>query len=254
MKAPAQRPAVSRWMACRFLAEGPGVPEDAPRKTGLSLFAETVRREWWELIRLNLVFILFSLPLVTLPAAQLAVTRVCVAMIEHRNYYTLREFCEAFRARFASATLVGCALAVGMSIASLALAAFARMASLHLVFSVPVAVALSICVLLPLYGAHLFVLLARRPEPLRRVLRPAFLGLLARPAPAAVALVFVIALWSVQIVFYPISFFVTVTFNFSLGTLAMTFAVHGGASRTLSPDEVSNAAVLNDRRRILHAS
>jgi len=35
------------WLAAHITREGPGVPRNAPRKTGLALLADVVRREWW---------------------------------------------------------------------------------------------------------------------------------------------------------------------------------------------------------------
>jgi hypothetical protein len=64
------------WLRNYWLREGPGIPKDAPTRKGLALFGEIVGREWWELVKLNLLFIVFALPLVTLPAAAFATTRV----------------------------------------------------------------------------------------------------------------------------------------------------------------------------------
>ena len=57
------------WLANFYFGEGPGIPKDAPKPEGLRLLASVLGREWWALVKLNLLFIAFSLPIVTLPAA-----------------------------------------------------------------------------------------------------------------------------------------------------------------------------------------
>ncbi len=55
---------LTRWM----MREGPGIPKGLPKPTGLRLFGHILLREAWELFKLNLLIVVFSLPLVTAPA------------------------------------------------------------------------------------------------------------------------------------------------------------------------------------------
>ena len=75
------------WLTPHWLKNGPGIVKDAPPKQGFALLADVLLRNWWELIQLNLLVILFGLPLVTLPAALVAAARICVLMLEDRNVY-----------------------------------------------------------------------------------------------------------------------------------------------------------------------
>ena len=243
-----------QWMRDYFLKEGPGIPKDAPKKTGLALFVDILGREWWELVKLNLLFILFSLPLVTLPAAQVAATRICVAMVEDRNCYLWRDFWETFRARFVAATLAGISLGVAFGVTGFALAAYVRAAAQNLAFSLPLAVALVVLALVPLLAAHLFALLAMSRLPLSRLLPVACLGLLARPLPGLAAMGFVAALWLLHVLLYPASILMPAVLNFSVGTLAMTFGVHKMAVRLLSLAEARKARPPETLRHVAHAN
>ncbi|MGO8352290.1 hypothetical protein ACC790_37800, partial [Rhizobium johnstonii] len=49
---------------------GPGISKDAPKRTGLALFAEILVRDWWEMVKLNILFILAALFVVTLPMSK----------------------------------------------------------------------------------------------------------------------------------------------------------------------------------------
>jgi uncharacterized membrane protein YesL len=231
------------WLRNYWLREGPGIPKDAPTRKGLALFGEIVGREWWELVKLNLLFIVFALPLVTLPAAAFATTRVTLAMVEDRNTYLLRDFLDSFRARFWSATLVGGVLVTAVAGAAWVVSIYARAATVNLAFAAPLAMAAAVLTLLPLYGAHLFVLMAMSPHPLVRLLRPAALGLIARPLPAFGALGFVAALWLAHVAFYPVSVFMPALVNFSFGTLALTFGVHNAAALCLASADAAQGSV-----------
>ena len=41
-----------------YLKEGPGIAKDAPEKTGAAWVGETFVREFWQLVKLNVLFLL----------------------------------------------------------------------------------------------------------------------------------------------------------------------------------------------------
>lgn len=214
-----------KWLWQRWNSEGPGIPKDAPKKRGLALFAQIVGREFWELFKLNLLIVLFSLPVVTIPATHAAATRICISMSRDENVYLFRDFLEALRALAWPATLWGFAFAGCLTLCGYAAFIYGQLALTSLVYAIPFALALAACLLLGMVAAHLFVLLARQSLPAWTLLRLAFMATLVRPLPVLGAFAFIAALWLAHIVFYPVSVFMPAVFNFSLGTLAVTFAV-----------------------------
>jgi uncharacterized membrane protein YesL len=223
-----------RWSRDMWMKEGPGIPKDAARKHGLALFAEIICREWWEMVKLNLLFILASLPIVTIPAALAAMASVSVALVEDRNIYLGRDFYAAFRKYLWQATMagfiVGSAIALGVN----ATMTYASLATGELAFAVPFAISLAATVFVCVFACHDLVLMVMRDLPLLQRLRLAALATLARPLPAIGAIGFCAALWLVHILLYPISVFMPATLNFSLGMFAVTFGVHRAAVDSLS--------------------
>ena len=71
-------------------------------------------------------------------------------------------------------------------------------------------------------------------QPLGPTIRLARLGALARPLPALAAFGVVAVLWLLHVAFYPASIFMPALFNFSFGTLAVTFGVHKAAASLLA--------------------
>ncbi|MBX5156911.1 MULTISPECIES: YesL family protein [unclassified Rhizobium] len=219
--------------------EGPGIRKDAPKRTGLALFAEILAREWWEMVKLNVLFILASLFVVTLPAALAAMARVSVAFVEDRNTYLLREFTEAFLRYFWRATAWGLALTGALAICIHAIMTYAAGARDDLLLAAPLTIALAAAAFVAVFACHLIVLMVMRDLPALRLLRLAALASVLRPFPALAALTFVATLWLAHILFYPVSAFMPATVNFSLGMFAVAFGVHRAAVLVLDLPEAT---------------
>ena len=191
-------------------------------------------REWWTLIELNLLYALCCLPVVTIPAAQVAMTRICVTMIEDRNVYLLRDFRETFVQRFWRATAFGALALLAVLAAGYSSIFFAQAATVQILFVLPMSASAAVAVFAMLAAAHGFTLLAMGEQPLGATLRLALLGALARPLPALAGLAVVAGLWLLHVAFYPASILMPAIFNFSYGTLAVTFGVHKAAASLIA--------------------
>lgn len=217
------------WLVNHYFGEGPGIPKDAPKPEGLRLLAAVLGREWWDLVRVNLLFAAFALPIVTLPAAYLAMVTITVAMIDDRNIYLWRDFWSAFRARFLLATVLGIAFCAAEALAVFAIHTYAGAAKDNLLAAVPLAVAATVAVLLLLFAANLVVAMADGAgRPFAYIAKASAFGLLARPLPGLAAIAVMALLWLAHILFYPASILMPVLVNFSLGALLTSFAVLKG--------------------------
>ncbi|WP_105421012.1 DUF624 domain-containing protein [Neorhizobium sp. T25_27] len=223
-----------QWLRDMWTKEGPGIPKNAPKKTGLALFADTFAREWWEMVKLNILFILAALFVVTIPAAIAATARISVALVEDRNTYLLRDFTEAFFRYFWRATAWGLAFTLAIGLGVYAIVTYAATAKDNLVLALPLTIALIATVFIAVVACHLVVLMVMRDLSAPMLLRLAAIASVVRPLPALGALAFVAALWLAHIVFYPVSVFMPATLNFSLGMFAVTFGVHRAAVMVLA--------------------
>ena len=212
-----------QWLRDMWIREGRGISKDAPKKTGLALFAEIFAREWWEMVKLNILFVLAAMFVVTLPAALVAMARVCVAFVEDRNTYLLQDFTEAFLRYFWRATLWGVVFTVALGIGIYATVTYAAAARETLAMAAPLAVSLVVTVLIAVLACHLVMLMVMRDLPPLRLMRLAALATMIRPLPVLVSLAFVAGLWIAHIAFYPVSVFMPATLNFSLGMFAVAF-------------------------------
>ncbi len=223
-----------QWLRDMWTKEGPGIPKNAPKKTGLSLFGQIFAREWWEMVKLNILFILAALFIIPLPAALAAMAFVCVAFVEDRNTYLLADFLEALRRYFWRATIWGLLFAFAIGLGIYAIGTYATAARDNLVMVAPLSIAFVVTVFLSIMACHFLVLMVMRDLPAAKLLQLSAVASIIRPAPVIAALVFVAALWLAHIAFYPVSVFMPATLNFSLGLFAVTFAAHRAAGMVLA--------------------
>lgn len=214
-----------RWLVDRYFAEGPGIPKDAPKRAGLALVAETMWREGIELMKLNLLFVLACLPVITIPAAFAALMRVALTMAEDRNVYLVEDFTQTFRRHFGRATLMGLGIAAAIAIPFYAAVSYAGLAAATPLYAAPLALAVSVAILLSIAGIYAFALLVASDFSLGDILRLALLAALARPGKPLAALGFVAALWLIHILFYPVTLVMPAIINFAFGALAIAFSV-----------------------------
>jgi uncharacterized membrane protein YesL len=186
------------------------------------------------MVKLNILFILAALFVVTIPAAIAATARVSVAFVEDRNAYLLRDFVEAFFRYFWRATAWGLAFTLAIGLGVYSLITYATAAKDNLVLALPLTIALIATVFIVVVACHLVVLMVMRDLSAPVLLRLAAVASVVRPLPALGALAFVAALWLAHIVFYPVSVFMPATLNFSLGMFAVTFGVHRAAVMVLA--------------------
>ncbi len=222
------------WLRARFLHEGPGIPKDAPKKHGLALFGQIVVREAWDMFKLNLLIVVFSLPIITIPATHAAATRICISMVRDENTYLWRDFWQAFRRYGAAATAWGGVSVVMLGVSGYAAFIYGQLAVIHLAFAAAATLCTAIWMVTWLLTAHLFVLLVERPEvSAGNRARLTLLAAVTRPWPILAAFGFIAALWLLHVLFYPVSIFMPATFIFSLSTLAVTFSALKGSDQVL---------------------
>ncbi|HWU64051.1 MAG TPA: YesL family protein [Ensifer sp.] len=226
-----------RWLADHYFAEGPGISKDAPKRTGLALVVETMWREGIELMKLNLLFVLACLPVVTVPAAFAALMRVTLTMAEDRNVYLVEDFAGAFRRHFLRATLLGLTSGVMIALPAYAAYTYAGLSVAAPIYTLPLALSVGVVILFSIAGAYAFALLVASEFALGEIARLSLLAALARPGKPLAALGFVAVFWVIHILFYPVTLVMPAIINFAFGTLAIAFGVHETVNRLVRAKE-----------------
>ncbi len=97
-------------MALKFFdyqSSGKGVAKAAPQKKPFFRYFEIFGRKFWKIIELNMLFILFSLPIVTFGASMAAMTHVMRKFILEQPCFLFEEFFTAFKKNFKQSVAIG---------------------------------------------------------------------------------------------------------------------------------------------------
>ncbi len=99
-----------RWYEPR--PDRPDLTKEDVKKRGFMGFMETLWREFFELIKLNLLFLITCIPVVTIPLALTAMSDITVTMVCDKNHFLWPDYWKAFKRSVAQSLLGGLAYAV----------------------------------------------------------------------------------------------------------------------------------------------
>lgn len=105
---------MKRWYEPK--KDTPGIEKNAPKKKGFALFLDILWREFWGILKLNLLFLVSCIPVVTIPAAITAMNRITVTMVRDRNYFMMTDYWKAFKQDFGKSLLGGIVLLIALAL------------------------------------------------------------------------------------------------------------------------------------------
>lgn len=173
-------------------------------KTGVRLLLSIFVEEFFHIVTLNALFIVCSLPVITMPAAYAAMTRVNGYYVQEIACNQRKEFFRVFREEFSRTVLVGLFLLLVPIL--LAVVSFQLLTDLWNVFSY---VALTLCLLsmslLLLVRYYFFPLITWTKLSVREALRNSFLFAVVRLWPNLLMLAVHGVLFCIVVYYFPMS-------------------------------------------------
>lgn len=79
---------------------GKGIDRNAPKKTGVPLFIETFTREFTSLLKLNFIFLICCIPIITIGPAIGGMTNVTLKMVKDEPSDVFYDFKDGFKKNF----------------------------------------------------------------------------------------------------------------------------------------------------------
>lgn len=199
-----------------FEKPGPGVDENAPPKTGLARYGEILVQKFWHLLKLNFLFCVSALPLLTLGPALYAMTRCTMHMVRGRPIELGLEYRDAFREGLHTAFLPG--------VLQLALQGWLLVLALSSGNPLVQALALGGQLLLGMFLCYFWPMAATVDLPMAACARNALLLCLARPQHAVPAALVCTVILGVHILFFPLSLPAILFLPFGLSSVTACFA------------------------------
>lgn len=207
----------------------------SPWLSALLTFFKTLYMEMFELMGLNVLFLICCLPLVTIPVACTAMSKVTLCMVRQEDYRLWKLFWRTFRQNFRKSLLGGLPLFLGIGVCG-----YSAVFYYHLleqpVFYVPFLLSVGTAVVLSGAGLFFFPLIATIDLPLRTLFKNAFLLQLLSPVKVLAALSFITVCGTACILLIPHTVPVLALLLFSLCSLISAFVVSDGIRRCEPPE------------------
>ena len=199
-----------------FEKEGKGVSKDTPEKTGFALFVDTLIREFWNLIKLNFLFLLFSIPIITIPASFAALTNVSMKIARQQHIFVFYDFKESFKKNWKQSSLLGIIFLLLFSLITISLIFYSNASSNNNLLYVPLFICIFINLLLAFSFIYSFPLL-------KDIFKNSFLLSIISLKNTLIAIALAIIIFSIIIFLLPFTIFIIFTLSFSLIAFANAF-------------------------------
>ena len=210
---------------------GKGVPEDAPPKTGLALFFDALFRNFFDFIKLSLLFTLFCLPVITIPAAMTALSKIAFLMSRDEHYFLWMDFRDAFKKEFVHSTILGWLYFAALGLTAASTYVSATQAENNVFLYVPLVLASVAFILLLLTGFYIFPMLAAIDlTPVQAAKNAFLLAILYQPY-NILTLILVVVINYLLLNFLPFSLILWPLFFFMFLCFLTTFCANAGISK-----------------------
>jgi len=208
------------------------IDKDTPPKQGLALFFDVFSREFWELCKLNLIFVLFSLPIVTIPAATTAMCKVTMFMLLDKPIFVFSDFLSAFKAEWKRSTLVGIVYFPLLLGTMFGLYFYLNTMEVMLFFASLVAF-----IILTVSGFYLFPMLAALDIGMKGVLTNSLLLVFMRLPQNIVALLAIGFISLCILAAFPVSIIIVLVISIAISNLISTFCAYTGFKKFVIKEE-----------------
>lgn len=212
-------------------ARQPELKPGAARLRGLPLLWTTLRREWWTLIKANILFWVCCLPVVTVPAALKALTRVSVTLLRDEPCDLWYDWWKGFRSDFIRTTAAGGLVALLLCAGGAGVRFYGSAMGENGMFAAPALLLLAAMAVLTMSLFSLFPLLEFSQLKLGEALRSALLLTLVRLRQNLAVLLVLGGMTAAYLLTYPYSTFVLGGIAFSLFWLIACFAAWPGLEK-----------------------
>jgi uncharacterized membrane protein YesL len=147
---------------------GKGVTAPPPAK-GIKRFLFLSYTHFWRLIRLNLLFILFCLPVVTIPPSITAMNKVLITLAREGNVFFFKDFIDEFKSSFLKSWIAFIPWLIVIAISVMGYL------SIHDVYSNALLIILwvTVCSILYCYSTYCFSMIALIDLPLGKIMKNA---------------------------------------------------------------------------------
>lgn len=203
---------------------GPGIRPDEPEKTGWRRFVEILTLECGSLLKLNWLFLLSCVPVITIPVALYAMHIVIRRMVCDEIVDCFYHYKQAFRKNWNKAYIAFFAVALPLIAAGYGIIVYLRFATMNSIFFLPFSFCLTIFLITLLSSTYFYAVLSAG-KTIREALRLSIVLGIGKPFRALLAVLGGYGLTFAAVMAFPISLPYFLLIGFSIPCLSANFFV-----------------------------
>lgn len=215
---------MARWYEGK--SNRPDIEKGAPKKKGVALAFSIIWREFFALIRLNLIFIVSALPIITLPAALTAMSRITATMVRDENYFLWKDYWQAFKRDFGKSLLVGFSYILIIALLLFTTYFYYSLYSVSKLMAIIAGIAAVLALLIWVSTFYCFTMLALVDLPVGRLVRNSLILTPVNWKGSALALLLGLLITALGLGCFPYSIIFILFIEFSLTSLLTTLCVY----------------------------
>jgi len=214
-----------------FVREGPSIEKNEPQKKGMSLFFQLLIARFWDIIKLNMLFIIYSIPIVTIGPAFGAMTTITMSMVENKHIFIFSDFHEAFKANWKQSLICSFISCIAFILLNISLQFYFKLAQNNSMFYIVFFFCFFITVLFGLAWLYIYPLLTTVCLSLKDIFKNAILlSITCIKNTLLGALIYGIIL-GLNVFLFPLSLPLILILTFSLLSFISSFATCSGIKK-----------------------
>lgn len=189
---------------------GKGIPKAPMDKKGIFKFFEIYGRRFWKLIQLNIIYVIFCIPVVTFGPATAAMTKVARNYSQERNAFVLGDFIDTFKKCFKQSFLMGLIDILFGAAFCVGIPTYFAWAQQNSMIYIPLVICISLMILFFMMHFYIYLMIVSTNLKMKQILKNSmFLVSLGIKSSLFTLLVWVLVIAIVLLV-YPFSIFLVV--------------------------------------------
>lgn len=202
---------------------GPGIPKSEIEKKGFFKFWEIYMRKFWNLILLNLIFLLFCLPVVTIGPAVAGITKITRNYTQERPIFLWHEFIKTFKSCFKQSFVMGLIDILFVVCAFVGIPFYSAMAQENSIFYIPFILTLSMIFIFIMMHFYIYLMIVSTNLSLGKIVKNSFILVSLGLKQSIFTLLSIFFVVGLLFLFLPYSSFLMPFIPFSLIALIVSF-------------------------------
>ena len=214
-----------------FHREGPGVDKNEPEKKGISLFFYLLLNKFWDILKLNMVFILYSIPIITIAPAFGAMTSITMSMVQNKHVFIFSDFHEAFKLNWKQSLACGIINTIMLVLLSTSILFYFKLSQNNTNLYIILFLCIFITMLFLLASLYIYPLISAVSLSLKDILKNSFLLSIVCFKNTLIGALACGIILGLNIFFFPLTVPLFLFLTFSLLSFISSFTTWGGIKK-----------------------